>query len=157
MLYVTQTIERAALEYLHENRPDGYRGSVIDVDGMTIATGGLRNYDPARIGEGITKAYAEAFRKHLRDAAGITLSQDATDALLSEALRRGTMSPMVDIEKRRARERRKKANRRAKARAAGLCIICCKNVASYSPKDGSQNATCLECQKKANEAKKGAP
>lgn len=167
MLGVTQSLEEEAALFIRDlcrHRPIDEEGGsntvTIDDQGHSHVRGGMFNANGGRDYHlsimGLSRADVTTFRRLIKDKLGFEPPCSMAEALLAQTQERGTMSPMVDIEKRRARERRKKAARRAKARAAGLCIICCKNAASYSPKDGSDNVTCLECQHKANEAKKRA-
>lgn len=155
-MFVTDSIENAARRFLRELPADTRRNSVIiDDDGQAHVKGGIFNAtggrDVSLSMHGLSAGDVAAFRKELRTTTGITLSQEAADQLLAEAAY-ATIVPVDEDEKRR-KNREKIARRREWARANGYCIICTKNAASFKT-DGTQNATCSECQRKANAAKK---
>lgn len=70
--------------------PREYRGGTREIGGdcnggVTILTGGLRNYDPTRVGDGVTKERVGDCRRALAQA-GFLFTFDQVDALLNCAL-----------------------------------------------------------------------
>lgn len=103
------------------------------------AKGGFWNDRSGRASYGVTKSDVDGCRVELKRA-GIVLTFDAVDALLSQAVVEGP--PEASPEPATAAKR--KAAQRARARDAGRCIICCKRPAVAG------GVTCRPCGQRAN-------
>lgn len=160
-LGIAQRIEHVVGAFIRE-LPDT-RGKVTvlyDDDGTAHHRGAVdtsrRRIDPVHSAFGYTNQDVTDLRKQLATI-GVKLWWDDVEAMLidgSSALSRGTTWTM-DKKARRAYRRVWMQERRQWARENGYCTICVKNAASFRA-DGSQCATCKECQDKANAAKKRA-
>jgi hypothetical protein len=108
-----------------------------------VARGGIWNDNSGRASYGVTKSDVDGCRIELKKA-GIILTFDAVDAILSQAVVEGP--PEATPEPVSAADR--KAAQRARARAAGRCIVCCVRPAVPG------GSTCKECGADANARRK---
>lgn len=166
MLDLSRDIEEAAARFVRQLRRDKAQErrkvNSVHVDdygqahvkgGMFNATGG-RDYHLSI--HGLTRADVTAFRRTLKKRLGFEPPCAMAEALLIQTDKTPEATAIDEAtEKRRKRERDKKARRRQWARDRGYCIVCCKNAVSYTS-EGKDMATCQECRDRVSEHRKRA-
>lgn len=157
MLDLSRTLEEEAARFVRDlcrHRPADDRGQgsntvTIGDDGTSHVRGGMFNAKGGRDYHlsimGLSRADVTSFRRLIKDKLGFEPPCTMAEALLAQTQATGAHRMTDTGDDRRAKERDKKAKRRAWARENGFCIICCKNAASYDD-EGETMATCVECR-----------
>lgn len=158
MLDLSRTLEEEAARFVrdlcrhkpvdakrkHNGVVAGDDGAMHVRGGMLNSTGG-RDYDLSIMG--LSREDVTSFRRLIKAKLGFEPPCTMAEALLAQTQATGAHRMTDTGDDRKAKERDKKAKRRAWARENGFCIICCKNAASYDD-EGATMATCVECRER---------